>query len=380
MTPLAYFDSRTARTLALASALAAAAAGCIAHAPAPASGGGTAAAAGDAGGAPAPTPLRGAAAAAGRHVGVAIDVGQLRSPIYRRTAAQQFDSVTPENVMKWETVEPAPGRFGFAPGDQLVAFAAENNMRVRGHTLVWHSQLASWVRGLSGDALHAAMIAHVRGVVGHWKGQIKQWDVVNEALADGSGGGLRADSPFTKLGPTFIDDAFRAAHEADPDAQLFYNDYEIEGIGVPKSEAAYELARRLKEAGVPISGVGFQMHVDPRHWPSADDIRRNIERYAALGLKVEITEMDVPIGEMEGNRQAKLQEQKTLTHDIVAACQAVPACTGITFWGLTDEQSWLNSPQWAVLRGKGPHLPLPFDAAYHPKPMVAGIVDALAGH
>ena len=117
------------------------------------------------------------------------------------------------------------------------------------------------------------MTRHIQNVVGHWKGKIAQWDVVNEALADGDSGQLRDDSPFAVLGPTFIDEAFRLAHAADPQAQLLYNDYEIEGVGRAKSEAAYALCKRLKEAGVPIHGVGFQMHVDPRHWPSADSIR-----------------------------------------------------------------------------------------------------------
>ena len=253
-------------------------------------------------------------------------------------------------------------------------------MRVRGHTLVWHTQLAPWVAGLSGEALHEAMLRHITGEVSHWKGKISQWDVVNEAVADGTGGGLRHDSPFTALGPTFIEDAFRAAHQADPDAQLFYNDYEIEGLGTAKAEAVYQLAQRLKAAGVPVGGVGLQMHVDPRHWPSAGVIRQNMERFAALGLAVEITEMDVPVGEMSGAEAQRLEQQKHLTHDIVAACLAVPACSGITFWGFTDRYSWLNSPQWARLRGRGPHHPLPFDAAYAAKPMAAGIAAALAGN
>src|SRR5262249_27604186 len=158
-----------------------------------------------------------------------------------------------------------------------------------------------------------------------WRGKIAQWDVVNEALADGSGE-LRPQSPFTSLGPTFIDDAFRAAHEADPDALLFYNDYAIEGEGDPKTEAAYALVRRLKDAGVSIDGIGFQTHVDPRDWPAADNVRRNFGRFAALGLFVEITELDVPVGEIAGTLEQKLQQQKALAHDIVAACMAVDKC------------------------------------------------------
>src|SRR3569623_1860566 len=278
-------------------------------------------------------PLREAAAPTGRHIGCALQPAQLHDDAFREAAAANFDSLTPENQMKWEIVEPQPGQFAFQAAEPLVAFAAENHMRVRGHTLVWHSQLAPWVMGLAGEALHAAMLSHVQGVAGHWKGKIAQWDVVNEALADGPSGRLRTDSPFSTLGPSFIADAYRAAHQADPDAQLFYNDYEIEGTGPPKSDAAIALVKRLKEGGVPIHGVGLQMHVDPRHWPAPERIRANLQRFAALGVKVEFTEMDVAVGEIAGSIDQKLDRQRTLPHDIVVVCLAVEGCKGITVRG-----------------------------------------------
>jgi endo-1,4-beta-xylanase len=301
----------------------------------------------------------------------------LNDPAFAKVAARHFDSLTPENEMKWDTIEPQQGSFHFEPADLLVAFAAQNQMRVRGHVLVYHKQLASWVKGLSGDALRAAMLAHVRGVAGHYKGKVAQWDVINEALSND--GELTSESLFTALGPTYFDEAFRAAHEADPQALLFYNDYDIEGGSSPKIEGLFRLLKRLKDAQVPIHGVGLQMHVDPRHWPSAAEIRQNIERLAALGLVVEITEMDVPVGEVPGGLAQKLQAQRVLTHDIVAACMAVKACTGVTFWGITDAHTWLNDPEWARLRGSMPHLPLPFDGEYHPKPMFTAIANAFAG-
>jgi len=322
-------------------------------------------------------PLRSVAGA--RRIGAAVEARRLGEPAFAGVLAANFSSLTAENEMKWVNVEPSPGQFSFRAGDALVAFAEQNGMRVRGHTLVWHQQLAPWVAGLSGEALRAAMVRHITNEVSHWRGRISQWDVLNEAFADGRGGGLRPESPFTALGPTFVDDAFRAAHEADPAAQLFYNDYELEDPGTAKAEAVYQMVRRLKAAGVPIGGVGFQMHVDPRHWPSAEIIRQGFERFAALGLAVEITEMDVPVGELHGNDAQRLEQQKRLTHDIVAACVAVPACSGVTFWGFTDRYSWLNAPQWARLFGRGPHRPLPFDGAYRPKPMAFGIAAALAG-
>jgi endo-1,4-beta-xylanase len=321
--------------------------------------------------------LRAAAAPTKRHIGAALATWHFGDAGYKTIAGREFDSLTPENEMKWDAVEPRPGEFSFRGGDALVAFATEHGMRVRGHALVWHSQLAPWVQSLSGDALREAMIRHVQTVAGHWKGKIAQWDVVNEALADD--GTLREGSPFTALGPEFLDTAFRAAHQADPDALLFYNDYEIEGPSAPKTEGAFQLVKKLKESGVPIHGVGFQMHVDPRHWPSPAEIRQNLERFAALGLFIEITEMDVPVGEIAGTRDEKFERQKRLTHDIVAACLSVEKCSGVTLWGVVDQYSWLNDPKWGKMRGALPHLPLAFDDHYRAKPMHEAIVDAFAG-
>ena len=324
-------------------------------------------------------PLKEAAEAAHRKVGTCLMSQQIQDAATAKLLASDFDSLTPENEMKWETVEPRPGAFAFAPGDAIVAFATSNGMRMRGHTLVWHSQLAPWVKGLSVEERRAAMVRHVQGVVGHWKGRVAQWDVVNEAFADGPSGALRGDSPWTALGPSFIDEAFRLAHEADPDAKLFYNDYEIEAEGSPKAEAVYRMCQRMKEAGVPLHGIGLQMHVDPRHGPPIAKIRSNIARFAALGLLVELTEVDVPVGAVPGTIEEKLNRQRAISHDVVAACVAVEACTGVTFWGLSDRTSWLNEPRWGQLRGEGPHYPLPFNRDLQPKPMVLGILDAFAG-
>jgi endo-1,4-beta-xylanase len=318
--------------------------------------------------------LRALAKAKQRYVGVALATWHFSEPRYLEVAGAEFDSLTPENEMKWETVEPEPGRFAFERGDQLVAFAEKQGMRVRGHTLVWHNQLAPWVKTRSGEQLRAAMVSHVKGTVEHWKGRIAQWDVVNEAIGDD--GELRRDSVFTALGPGFIADAFHAAHEADPNAQLVYNDYETEGDVGAKSDGTYRLVKLLKERGVPIHGVGFQMHVDPRHWPAPASIQRNLERFAALGVFVELTEMDIPVGELSGTAAEKLTQQKQIAHDIVATCLNVPACSGITFWGLADPHSWLSTPRWGQLRGRGPHLPLLFDGEYRPKPAFAGVVEA----
>ena len=326
---------------------------------------------------PAPDSLRALADQQKKFIGTALATWHFGKPNYKEISAAQFNSLTAENEMKWEALEKQQGQFSFGPGDALVAFAEQHHMRVRGHTLVWHSQLAPWVKGLSGDKLRAAMLHHVKTTAEHWKGRIAQWDVVNEAIGDD--GELRKDSPFTALGKEYIAEAFRAAHAADPAAQLFYNDYEAEGLGTPKSEGQYRLIQQLKQEGVPIHGVGFQMHVEPRKWPTAEEIRKNLERFVALGLTVELTEFDVPVGEVAGTPAEKLEWQKKYTHDIAAACFTLPACTGITLWGVNDAVSWLSTPEWGKLRGKGPHLPLPFDAEGKKKPMFDGIAAALQG-
>jgi endo-1,4-beta-xylanase len=358
------------------SLLALSVAGCIGKSTAPRAEG--ASPGGPAGGAAnASSSLRGAATPTKRKVGVALATYFMGDPRYPKLAAREFDSLTAETEMKWYATEPSPGQFSFEAGDRLVEFAEQNGMRVRGHTLVWHNQLSPWVKGLNESELRSAMLRHVARVASRWKGRIAQWDVVNEAVDDQ--GKLRENSPFTALGPSYLADAFRAAHAADPNALLFYNDYEIEAYDSPKTRGAYELVKNLKESGVPIHGMGFQMHVDPRGWPSPDEMQKNLERFAKLGLLIELTEIDVPLGEIPGDGERKLARQSELTRGVVRACLAVPACTGLTFWGLTDKHSWLSTPEWGPKKGRGPHLPLLFDESYQPKPAYHGVVAELAG-
>jgi endo-1,4-beta-xylanase len=319
-------------------------------------------------------PLKEAAAKRGRKLGVALATWFFDHPHYGPLAAREFDSLTAENEMKWYALEPRPGEFDFRAADRLVRFAKDHGMRVRGHTLVWHNQLAPWVKRLSGDDLGRAMLNHISGAMEHFEGQIEQWDVVNEAVDEN--GELRKDSPFTALGPSYLEMAFKVAHGEDREARLYYNDYDIEDLESPKSQGVYRLLKSLKEARVPIHGIGFQMHVDPRRWPTPEVMQKTFERFGELGLDIELTEIDVPVGELPGNLNQKLATQKELTRGVVRACLAVPRCKGLTFWGLTDAHSWLRSPEWAPLRGKGPHLPLPFDESYRPKPMVDGILEA----
>ena len=318
--------------------------------------------------APDPDPLRADAAAVGKWIGAAIQSGYLNQQAYTRTLARHFDYVTAEYEMKWDPVERAPGVYTFAGADAIVAYAELNGMRVKGHALIWHEALPDWVRVLSPSDLQAAVENHIRTVVGRYRGRIAVWDVVNEAVADG-GSGLRDTVFLQRLGDGYLELAFRVAHEADPAALLTYNDYGAEGLGA-KSDQVYALVRRLKERGVPIGGVGLQMHVAAQNRPPSADIAANMRRLADLGLVVNISEMDVRIKDVAGDKNTRLKVQRREYQDIVALCVAEPACQAVTFWGFTDLYSWIDSLF-------GPDDPLLFDETYAAKPAFFGVQDAL---
>jgi endo-1,4-beta-xylanase len=327
----------------------------------------TGGAGGAAGAAPLPT-LKAAADQSGRLIGAAVGASYLADPTYARTAATQLNFITPENEMKWDSTEPTRNVFSFDRADTIVAFAAQNGMQVKGHTLVWHSQLPSWVADIH-DAtdLRNALINHITQVALHFRGRVIAWDVVNEAVADGVSS-LRPTVFQQLLGDRYIDDAFIAAHAADPYARLYYNDYGAEGKGT-KSDFVYNLVQGMLARGVPIHGVGLQMHTGPTDIsPSAADVASNMQRLAALGLDVMITEMDVQICNSD------LQTQSRRFHDVVAGCVAQPFCRAVTVWGLPDKYSWRNGQTCATPR------PLLFDDDYMPKPAHAGVINALLGN
>ncbi|WP_285115373.1 endo-1,4-beta-xylanase [Leifsonia sp. fls2-241-R2A-40a] len=314
--------------------------------------------------------LRSLAAQSGLRIGTAINTDLLASnDQYRAIAASQFSSVTPENVMKWEVVEPTQGTYDWAAADRLVAFAQQNDQLVRGHTLVWHSQLPAWLTAaapsMTPDQLRAILKKHVVDEVTHFKGKIWQWDVVNEAFNDD--GTLRDSIWLQKLGPGYIADAFRWAHQADPKALLFYNDYNIEFTG-PKSNAVYQLVQDLKARGVPIDGVGFQTHLDTQY--PLPDLLNNLQRFSKLGLKVAETEVDVrttlPVTPVEQNAQVA---GYTTT---LQACLAVRACLSYTVWGFGDAYSWVPG----VFPGEG--AATIYDENLQPKPEYTALQQTLA--
>src|SRR5262249_48286796 len=277
-----------------------------------------------------------------RLVGAALQAGLLASDAtYAATAAYEFDYVTPEFEMKWGQIERVRGQRTYGPADAIVDFAAAHGMRVKGHALVWHGDSPAWLESLQSDEARAALQDHVRPTLARYGGRLLAWDVVNEAIAD-DGSGLRITVYLRKLGPDYVAEAFRLAHDADPDALLFYNDYGGEGLG-RKSDDVYALVRDLVGRGLPIAGVGLQMHLDAASRPPTADIARNMRRVAALGLLVNVSEMDVQIARLPGDRPARLEEQRRVYHDVVAACVAEPRCHAVTFWGFTDAHSWIDA-------------------------------------
>jgi endo-1,4-beta-xylanase len=318
-----------------------------------------------------PDPLRASAESAGRLVGAAVYSSALANePLYADTFAKHFDFVTAEYEMKWDPVEREPGVFDFSGGDRIVGFAEEHGMQVKGHALLWHQALPDWVGELSAPELRIAVEDHIRTVVGHYRGHVAAWDVVNEAVDDQSGQ-LRDTVFLSGLGPGYIARAFRLAREADPDALLIYNDYGGEGLN-RKSDAIYGLVKQLRDEGVPIDGVGLQMHISAAGYPSGADIAANVARLADLGLLVNISEMDVRIAGLSGDAATRLQRQREVYREVVGACVAHPRCNAVTFWGFTDAHSWIDS-------FFGPDDPLLFDEQYRAKPAFFGVDDAFRG-
>ncbi len=313
-------------------------------------------------------PLRDGARAAGKLVGTAVQSCLLADGRYAGVAGRHFDYLTAEYEMKWDALERARGSNDFGAGDAIVAFGQGNGMQIKGHALIWHGSVPGWVGGLSATDLRTAFESHIGSVAEHYRGRVRAWDVVNEAIAD-DGSGLRDTVFRQKLGDQYIADAFRLARQADPGALLFYNDYGGEGLN-QKSDRIYELVKGLRAQGVPIDGVGLQMHITAANPPSDANVAANMRRLASLGLSVNISEMDVRIRDLPGTPQVRLDVQKSVYRSIVGLCVAEPRCDGVTFWGFTDAYSWID-------RQFGADNPLLFDEQYAVKPAYYGVLDAL---
>lgn len=324
-------------------------------------------------------------------VGTAMNRAQIYGEDPRGVALikRHFNAITPENVTKWENIHPKLHVYSFEATDRFVEFGQNNGMFMIGHPLVWHSQTPSWVfvdengKPLDRETLLQRMREHIYSVVGRYKGRIQAWDVVNEVLSDD---GTLRDSPwYTIIGEDYIEKAFQYAHEADPDAELYYNDYSLENPA--KRAGALRLVKSLLDKGIPITGVGTQGHFGP-DWPPLDELEKTITDFAALGVKVMITEMEIDVLPVtEGYHGADISTRAEWQTRLDPYRDGFPdamqqklaqryreffkvfldhrdAISRVTFWGVTDGDSWKNN--WPV-PGRT-NYPLLFDRQGQPKP------------
>jgi endo-1,4-beta-xylanase len=310
--------------------------------------------------------LRAAAEADGKYFGTEVTGNMIDNSTITNLAAQQFDMVTPGNEMKWDTTEPSNGSYNFGPGDAIVSWAQAHGMRVRGHNLVWQSQLPSWVSSLPLSQVQQAMESHITAEVSHYKGEVYSWDVVNEPF---NGDGSFVDDVFYQaMGSGYIADALRTAHAADPGAQLYLNDYGIEGENA-KSNAMYSLVQSLLAQAVPINGVGLESHFILGQVPSS--MLANMQRFAALGVNVAVTELDDRI--QLPATTADLNQQATDYATVVSDCLQVSRCVGVSQWGVGDADSWIPG----TFSGWG--AATMYDQNYQPKPAYYAALSALGG-
>lgn len=330
-------------------------------------------------------------------VGAALNEAQFseKDKMGAELTKKHFNTITPENVMKWEAIHPEPEKYNFEPADRFVEFGLKNNMFIVGHTLVWHAQTPKWVfeetdgKELSKEKLLERMKNHIFAVVGRYKGKIKAWDVVNEALNED--GTLRKSPWMNIIGEEYLIKAFQFAHEADPDAELYYNDYSVENE--PKRNGAVALIKKLQAAGVKVHGIGMQGHYK-MDWPTVGQIDSSIKAFEALGVKVMITELDIDILpqadfnlDAEVTRRAEYREklnpykkglpeekQKELAARyaelFIVFVKNSSVIDRVTFWGVEDGSSWLNG--WPI-PGRTSY-PLLFDRNGKPKQAFDAVV------
>ncbi|EIW58084.1 uncharacterized protein TRAVEDRAFT_29696 [Trametes versicolor FP-101664 SS1] len=323
-------------------------------------------------GAPAPSVsgLHTLAKAAGKlYFGSATDNPELTDTAYvaKLSDNAEFGQITPGNSMKWDATEPTRGTFTFSGGDVVASLAEKNGQLLRGHNCVWYNQLPSWVANgqFTAADLTDVITTHCGTLVGHYKGQMYSWDVINEPFNDD--GTWRSDVFFNTLGQSYVSIALKAARAADPNAKLYINDYNIEQTGA-KSTAMLNLVKQLQADGVPIDGVGFQSHFIVGEVPGS--FQTVLEQFTALGLEVAITELDIRM--TLPATDALLAQQQKDYQSVVQACMNVKGCVGVTIWDWTDKYSWVPS----TFSGQG--AALPWDQTFNKKPAYSGITAALA--
>ena len=303
-------------------------------------------------------------------------------PEFEEIHKTQFNVVVAENEMKFDATEPAENEFSFEKGDKMVKYAQENKMRVRGHALAWHSQVAGWVSSnYAGqkDKLLAVLKNHIEKVVGHYKGQVAEWDVVNEAVNDNYDADWRSTNSvwYEGIGAEFLDSAFVWAHAADPDAELCYNDYSLEWGLREKSKASFvvEQVKRWKANGIPVTCVGTQTHIEDSHVTTPQNVRDLAKALAELNVTLNITELDIgfPKGSADRLGPDDYARQGHLYRQFMDVFLEEPNMGEFVIWGLTDAHSWLDEQQ-------GKTQGLLYDKQYKPKPAYDSIMVSLKEH
>lgn len=291
--------------------------------------------------------LGSAAAATGRYFGAAVQERLLTETPYTTILNREFTSVTPELEMWWNVIQPTRNAWNFGPADRVVEYAQAHGMRVRGRLITSYG-LPAWVNGLpTASDVNAALVTFIRTVMTRYHGKIDTWDVVGEAFSDNASATRRPGIFQSRLGDSWIEQAFRAARAADPEVRLCYNDYGIEDIDKRKSQAVFGLLRDFRSRGVPVDCVGLESHFTGS-FPYPANFRRTLETFASLGLDVHLTELDVA-----GTAPAQGETYRSA----ISSCVAVPRCKGITVFGVSDQHSWRSS-----------ETPLLFDRYYNKKP------------
>lgn len=308
-------------------------------------------------------------------IGVAIEPYDLLSGTRNlEIVDRQFNSITPENIFKPSYLHPSENNYNWLEADQLVDYALEKNKRIHGHTLIWHSQLPFWMENFQGNSSEweAMFKDHIQTICRHFKGKVGSWDVINEAFNDD--GTLRNTVWKQHIGSSYLEKAFIYAHEADPDALLFYNDYDM-ALNGRKRKAVLQLIKNLRQRNVPIDGIGLQMHISIAH-PSNGDIAQAFEDCVDLGVKIHLSEIDVSINPLSKDIEPSddlLQKQADKMAILSHLYQEIPASYqyGMTFWGHSDVHSWIpgffNREDY----------PLLFDDNYAAKPIYCKFLESL---
>lgn len=302
-------------------------------------------------------------------------------PEFEEIHKTQFNVVVAENEMKFDATEPRENEFNFTKGDKMVEYAQANGLRVRGHAFAWHSQVPGWVNNYSGqkEKLLSVLKNHIDSVVGHWKGKVAEWDVVNEAINDDYNHDWRSTGSvwYEGIGPEFLDSAFVWTHAADPDAELCYNDYAVEwGINEgSKAGFVLEQVKRWKANGIPITCVGTQTHIEIAHETTPQNVRAFAKALAELDVTLNITELDIgfPKGSAGKLTAADYEKQGHLYRQFMDVFLEEPNMGEFVIWGLTDAHSWLDEQQ-------GKTEGLLYDKQYKPKPAYDSIMVSLKAH